>query len=133
MPFFTVMVNSALSAEIYLKIIIYLEGNSIPGEHNLSKLFSQLSTNSRKNILQILEKKYNYTKNEISQNIELFSNAFIKFRYIYEIDKNSLISIIANINFSLIFPTACADIVAMLDPTLSITGDLPDEFKWIDQ
>lgn len=133
MPFFTVMVNSALSAEIYLKMIIYFERNIIPGEHNLSKLFSQLSANSKKHILEILEKKYNYTKNEISQNIEIFSNAFVKFRYIYEIDKNTISSVIANINFSLKFPTACAEVVAMFDPTLNITRDLPDEFKWIDQ
>ena len=82
---FPFIVNKAFACEIYLKTIIKMCGMEIPKkEHRLHFLFN-LAT-SKSNLLSFMMDNFTIDKDLFNYKIKRISNAFKKWRYIYEIN-----------------------------------------------
>lgn len=73
------VVCAAFAIELYFKAIITLEGGSAKG-HDLSDLFSRLSSNSQRALTTHLS----VTQPAFVQKLKEISGAFVEWRYIFE-------------------------------------------------
>ncbi len=88
---FPYIVNSAFSSEIYLKLIILMNGSTIPKKHSLTLLLEKANLKNKFKFFLIDNlKKLNkpYSDECFERDLKSISNAFEDWRYIYE--KNSI-------------------------------------------
>lgn len=112
-----VIVNYAFACEVYLKVLIYYSGEIIGG-HKLADLFEKLPENEKKAVRQKVIMKCGQWNDAFGAPlIEQISDAFVDWRYSYEIDSQKSNNHIANIGFLVAFcetlhEKCCADIPA---------------------
>ena len=90
------IVNAAFSCEVFLKLLLYLEQINYKKEHRLKQLFEMLPPKIQEAVKHKTTEKCGYWNDVWGREILLqISDAFIKWRYIYETDwsKNAAIHI----------------------------------------
>lgn len=90
---FPFVVNKSFACEIYLKLLLCINGEEIAKVHTLGSLFSKLDNSNQ---CKIIDKIYGKHEDEqiveFKLNLEQVSDAFEKWRYIYEeCDKKNII------------------------------------------
>lgn len=90
------IVNAAFSCEVFLKLLLHLEQINYKKEHKLKQLFEMLPPKIKEAIKYKTIEKCGHWNNAWRQEIlSQISDAFIKWRYVYETDwtKNAAIHI----------------------------------------
>lgn len=85
-PLRSTVVTSALSAELYLKCLLYISGKDVPRGrkgHDLKVLYQCLENNLQQQIVSNF-KSTNHDPQEILVLIDEFKDTFTDWRYIYE-------------------------------------------------
>lgn len=101
------IVNAAFSCEIFLKLLLHLEQIDCQKIHKLKQLFEKLPPEIMETVKCLTIQKCGYWKDVWGQDIlSQVSNAFEKWRYIYEIDWTKNRTIDFDISFLLAFRDA---------------------------
>lgn len=75
------IVNGALAAELALKFLTFRETKSFETTHDLRKLYRQLPTVHKSELLERLKIQAHQNEETLTQNLESFAEAFVCFRY----------------------------------------------------
>lgn len=92
-PLRSTVVTSALSAELYLKCLLYISGKKVPRGrkgHDLSALYQRLETNLQQQIVSNF-KSTKHDPQKILDLIDEFKDTFMDWRYIYERQMNNFL------------------------------------------
>lgn len=101
------IVNAAFSCEVFLKLLLRLEQIDCQKSHNLKQLFEKLPPEIMETVKYQTIQKYGSWKDLWGRDIlSQVSDAFEKWRYIYEIDRTKSGSIHFDIDFPLAFRDA---------------------------
>lgn len=100
------IVNMAFACEVFLKTLILMRGKKQTG-HELKDLWNVLDNETRQEIVNVLIKETDFTEELIRDGVEDISNAFIEWRYSYEVQAISI-----HIGFLETFSTVLRDFIS---------------------
>ena len=101
------IVNAAFSCEVFLKLLLYLEQIDCKKIHNLKELFEKLPPEIMETVKHQTIQKCGHWKDIWGQEVlSQVSDAFVKWRYIYENDQRKSAAVRCDIGYLLAFKDA---------------------------
>ena len=105
------IVNAAFSCEVFLKLLLHLEQINYKKEHGLKQLFEILPPKTKEAVKHKTAEKCGHWNDTWGREIlPQISDAFIKWRYIYETDWSKNAAIHIDISYLLAFRDALRSI-----------------------